>query len=600
MSGTNTRAEGGEKPKPRSAEDLLLLLRSEEYELARDLSGEVVLTFTGDYDRPSFLVSSDDFVHEVVRRYMRARVITTDGGRIPKVPSKDALYRLVMALKAMAADAPVYEFQRRAIDLVVNGKRERHIDLCSSRYDWRTVRVTDRGYFLSERPSRENPRDTRVRLYRDDDMRPMALPETTRAKRDAAFREFRRRCSGLSDDDFALLWFFMLSVWRTQDPTPLLCAVGEFGSLKTSVVELVKSIVDPSVAVLRDMPRKPDDLRAVLRSARLVVFDNVSELSQEQSDILCQNVTGITAGGRKFFVEAKHYNAALQGAAVITSTAPVVEKADLASRAPMLHFARNEEALKDGYKPRRVLNRDDAAIRSGVVAMLLLWTVNELRNQRMQFKGAGRMADFEWGSRAAAFGLPDRLLQMVFGRSGVTDDDVAELFRNKRSDVQSAAAAGDILPEIIVAWFKPDREGELVPWSPQPPRRIPLAKLWLEVAAHPAFRLPGCGFPANASTLGKRLRERSVLDALKQRGIGMEFGKSDYHWVELSCLPPAGASAEQTWWPDPAPPEPECPGCGGAGWWCSNERHSEWSCNGCEPMPMVVTGLRYWPPPPRH
>ena len=593
--------DGGDKPKPRSAEDLLLMLRGEEYELARDLfSGEVILTFTGDPDRPSFLVGSEDLVHEVVRRYMRARVVVTDAGRIPKVPSKDALQRLVMALRAMAVDAPVYEFQRRAIDLVVNGKMERHIDLCLGRYDWRTVRVTERGFSVTERPSRESPRDTRVRLYRDDDMKPMALPETSRAKRDEAFRVFRRRCSGLSDEDFVLLWFYMLAVWRTRDPTPLLNPVGEFGTLKSSVAALVKTIVDPSVAVLRDMPRKPDDLRAVLRSAHLVVLDNTSDVSQEQSDILCQHVNGITAGGRKFWVEAKHYNAAMRGAVIITSIAPVVEKADLASRTLVLHFARNEEVLKDGYKPRHLLERHDAAIRSGVVAMLLLWTANGLRNQRMQFKGAGRMADFEWGSRAAAFGLPDRFLEMVFGRSGVTDDDVAELFRKKRGEVQSEAAAGDILPEIIAGLARPEREGELVPWSPQPPRRIPLAKLWIDLAATPALRLPGSGFPANASQLGKRLRERSVLDALEQRGIGVEFGKTGHHWVALSSQPPAGASAEPPVWPDPPQPEPECPGCGGAGWWCSNEHHEAWQCSGCEPMPAVVTGLRYWPPLLRH
>ena len=54
---------------------------------------------------------------------------------------------------------------------------------------------------------------------------------------------------------------------------------------------MIRAIVDPHRLDAAELPQQPRDWMTVGHSSRLVICDNVSVLTSEQSDALCRNPT---------------------------------------------------------------------------------------------------------------------------------------------------------------------------------------------------------------------------------------------------------------------------------------------------------------------
>ncbi len=82
-------------------------------------------------------------------------------------------------------------------------------------------------------------------------------------------------------------------------PIPLMVILGEHGSIKTTIAKSVKNIIDPSGENISSLPTKTDDLILHFANRYLVNFDNVSNINDEHSDILCRAITGEGQSKRK-------------------------------------------------------------------------------------------------------------------------------------------------------------------------------------------------------------------------------------------------------------------------------------------------------------
>ena len=182
-------------------------------------------------------------------------------------------------------------------------------------------------------------------------------------------------------------------------PYPLLALVGEQGSGKTTTARLLKSIVDPEVAIERAPPRNEQDLFLAARRRRVVVLDNVSKLSCKISDALCRLSTGGTFATRRHYSdndEAVHYACR---PVLATGIGGFIERADLRDRAivislPPVRKRRTEMEIAERFE----------ALRPRLLGALCDALCAALRHGEEPRFALGRMADAEkwiWHAEAA-------------------------------------------------------------------------------------------------------------------------------------------------------------------------------------------------------
>lgn len=75
-------------------------------------------------------------------------------------------------------------------------------------------------------------------------------------------------------------------------PYPILKVIGDQGSTKTTLGEVLRKNVDPNTALLRRPPRSNRDLMIAANNGWIVGFDNMSYVTPELSDALCCLATG--------------------------------------------------------------------------------------------------------------------------------------------------------------------------------------------------------------------------------------------------------------------------------------------------------------------
>jgi putative DNA primase/helicase len=96
----------------------------------------------------------------------------------------------------------------------------------------------------------------------------------------------------INENEFVLVIAFLLAALQPQGPYPIFALIGEQGASKTSLVRMLRSLVDPSSVPSGALPFSGRDLYIAAHNAHIQAFENVSKLSDLMSDHLCRLATG--------------------------------------------------------------------------------------------------------------------------------------------------------------------------------------------------------------------------------------------------------------------------------------------------------------------
>jgi hypothetical protein len=107
---------------------------------------------------------------------------------------------------------------------------------------------------------------------------------------------------------------------------PILLLVGPPGSTKTTAAMLLRRAADPSILDAIEAPRQRTELAQVLDQNAIVPLDNISRLTQAETDLLCKAATGGVFPKRKLQTNDDTVLLRLQRAVIITAI-PVPSKA---------------------------------------------------------------------------------------------------------------------------------------------------------------------------------------------------------------------------------------------------------------------------------
>jgi hypothetical protein len=193
---------------------------------------------------------------------------------------------------------------------------------------------------------------------------------------------------------------WLLAALRPVGPYPVLVIYGEQGSAKSSLVRVLRALVDPNAAALRTTSREERDLVIAATNGWLIALDNLSHLPDWLSDALCRLATGSGFATRALYTDADETIFAAQRPIVLNGIEEVATRGDLLDRAITLYLpAIPEEQRKD----EKVFWEEFEQARPQICGALLDIVSTALQHlPTTTLNRKPRMADFALWSYAAA------------------------------------------------------------------------------------------------------------------------------------------------------------------------------------------------------
>jgi hypothetical protein len=299
-----------------------------------------------------------------------------------KAPGSQALQDALGVLEGKALyDGPEYPVYTRLA--AQNGAI--YLDLGDAQ--WQAVEITASGWHVINTAP--------VKFRRAKGMLP--LPVLVVGGSLAALRPF---VNIASEADWRLLVSWLLAACRPSGPYPVLVVYGEQGSAKSSLVRVLRALVDPNTAALRTTPRDERDLVIAATNGWLIALDNLSHLSDWLSDALCRLATGSGFATRELYTDADETIFAAQRPIVLNGIEELATRGDLLDRAITLYLPMIPE---DQRKDEQVFWGEFEQARPQLLGALLdivRSAVQHLPTTTLSRKP--RMADFALWSCAAA------------------------------------------------------------------------------------------------------------------------------------------------------------------------------------------------------
>ncbi len=360
--------------------------------------------------------------------------------------------------------------------------------------DWRLVRIAPTGWDLVEGAD--------VPLVRPPGL--LALPVPARRGAAAAalaplagLLNLRPGGAGAVGADHLLVAAWLVAALHPEGPYPVLALDGEAGSGKSTASRLLRRLVDPNLADLRSPPRGERDLLVAACNARVLAFDNLSEMRSAMADTLCMVATGGGLGERRLRTNGEEHLAYVQNPILLNGIPRLLERGDLADRAITITLSSIPEVAR---RPEAGLRADFETAAPGILALLLDGLVLAQRDgPGLRLPRLPRMADF---ARLACAAAP------AFGADA--EQMLAALEANRAITVAEVIGADPVAAAVEAIACGSGG------WSGTP------TELWEEIRRRtPPEQQHGRDWPKTASVLSVRLRR--AAPALRQSGVVLDL-----------------------------------------------------------------------------
>jgi hypothetical protein len=402
-----------------------------------------------------------------------------------KAPNAEAVQQALDNVEAAA----LFDGEERQVELRVAGHAGRiYIDLGDAK--WRAIEIDKDGWRVVDDPP--------VRFRRPGGMR--ALPEPTHGGDISTLRNF---VNVRDDSDFVLLVCWLLAAMRCRGPYPVLAISGEQGTAKSTLVRILRALIDPNASALRALPREDRDLFIAASNGWLLAFDNVSGLPAGISDTLCRLATGGGFAVRQLYTDQDEVLFEASRPIVLSGIGDMVDRADLADRSIFITL----EPIPDtSRRAEEELWPDIERELPGVLGVLCSAISHGLRHRDMvKLERLPRMADF------AKFGVACEGAFWPPGTFEAAYDD------NQRG-ANDAVLDADEVALAVRTFMRKELEWEGTPTA---------FRKALETSRFGDDKHRPKGWPTTASDLSVRLRRAAV--SLRRAGIGLEFSRGGKH-----------------------------------------------------------------------
>lgn len=212
-----------------------------------------------------------------------------------------------------------------------HGGPERHVCLRTGEADgtiyldlvdeqWQAVEITTDGWQVVAGPP--------VRFRRGGSSLPLSVPV-----RGGDIDELRRFLNVADDAQWRLVVSWLVFAALPRGPYPPLILGGQQDSGKSTVAKVLRSLIDPDEAPLTTAPRDDEDLIVTATNVWCPVYDNLSSLGPELSDMICRLADGAGFQRRARYTDGEVVTFKARRPVIITGIGDVANRNDLLSRA---------------------------------------------------------------------------------------------------------------------------------------------------------------------------------------------------------------------------------------------------------------------------
>ena len=129
-----------------------------------------------------------------------------------------------------------------------------------------------------------------------------------------------------------LVLTYLVSVLIPDIPRPIIAIHGLPGAAKSTFFRIIKNLIDPSLLETMTYPRNPNEMIQMFSHNYMILLDNLSELTDWQSDELCKAVTGQSFSKRMLYTDDDDFIYSYKRAIGLNGINLVATKSDLLDR----------------------------------------------------------------------------------------------------------------------------------------------------------------------------------------------------------------------------------------------------------------------------
>lgn len=301
----------------------------------------------------------------------------------------------------------------------------------------------------------------------------------------------------ICSDEHRLLYLVLLvSYFIPNFPHAIMTFFGAQGASKSTTSKISGLTVDPSIMDASGLSTNQKELIQELAHHHFLIFDNVSHISPEISDILCKVISGGSFSKRELYSDDEDIIYRIQACIGINGVNLVISRPDLLDRCVLLELQRLDDSVRrEEYELYSNFEKDLPSILGGVFDVLA-----EAIKRKPSIKvKLERMADFtRWGCAIAE-------------ALGYTKEEFLTAYKNNISRQTEMLLNDNIVATAIITFMEDKDE-----WKNTP------TKLLDELYSHALFVNIDTRekyWPKGATALSRRLNELST--SLKQVGISV-------------------------------------------------------------------------------
>jgi hypothetical protein len=345
-----------------------------------------------------------------------------------------------------------------------------------------------------------------------------------------------------SERDGVLVVAFALDALGGEGPYCVLVITGEAGSSKSTLANLVGSLVDPRKHFLLSAPKSKRDVYVSASKRGVVAFNNLSTLEPAISDAICTATEGGVDSQRALYTDDDESSIYAKTPVILVSVGNIVTRGDLADRTLKTELA--------AIPPRERLTEPEfrAKFEEAAPTILgaLLGGLSEglRRYADLSRDDLPRMATFAKFVTACERAFwPEGTFAKAFAESAATagadvlsDDPVAEAFEEFMADKKEwKGIATKLLLELEAIVRRPERIAEIAHAmaksaagrnaTPAEVQRLAETAADLKEARERVHTILGGGWPKAANALSRRLKELGP----QLRGVGIHISWPNSH-----------------------------------------------------------------------
>lgn len=294
-----------------------------------------------------------------------------------------------------------------------------------------------------------------------------------------------------------LFLIYLVSCFVPGFPHPIPIIYGVQGSAKSSLSKVMRAIIDPSAIEVSELPKNHVELVQKLSHHWCIVFDNISYISDEVSDLLCRAATGTGFSKRELFTDDEDIIVVLKHCVALNGINLVATRPDLLERSVLFELERiPKDKRRREQKMFAELRKDLPQILGGVFDVLSraldIYPTIELTEYP-------RMADFtQWGCAIAE-------------AMGYTRDEFLKAYDKNIARQNAEVINENIVAAILVEFMESRSE-----WNGTPKELYEVAR---DIAENSFGIKPDRDkhFPKAANALTRQLNR--LLPTLEEEGL---------------------------------------------------------------------------------